>query len=109
MSKSITLLDLDKPLEGFDGQPIIAIHDDKPDNITMKLAIVNCLGSAQAENGIGAIRLYSLGSTLYKAKDSITLGPEDFDLIYRAVEANGPRYVPLIQGQVLAYLDNYKG
>ena len=109
MSQTILLNKLDAPLEAFDGTPINIPQDKGLTPLTRKLALVNCLGSAQAENGIGAIRLYSLGSTLYKAKDTITLGPEDFDLIYRAVEANGPRYVPLIQGQVLAYLDGYKG
>jgi len=97
---------LNEALVTFAGSPLtyqeVGETDTKP--LTRKIAILNCLGSMQTDNGLASIRVYGLGTQLYKTEDTFDLKGDDLVLLQKAVEQNKPGYVPFIQGQLLEYL-----
>jgi len=97
---------LDEGLVTFAGKVVTYQEVEEPVSrpLTRKIAILNCLGSMQADNGLASIRVFGLGTELYNANGDFDLNGDDLALIQKAVEQNKPGYVPLIQGQLLEYL-----
>lgn len=103
------LEELDTALVTFAGNPVSYQEPDEKGApvtkvLTRKLAILNCLGAMQTETGLDAIRVFSLGTLVFRAGTDYELTNDDHTLIRQAVEQNKPGYVPLIQGQLLEYL-----
>lgn len=98
---------INTPLKGFDGNPIIvtATPDSTPEPFTVKVALLNCLGSKTPKDGKESIEIYRLGCKLFE-DDSEGVSPDSLALLKAAVEENKPGYTGMIQGQLLMFLEN---
>lgn len=99
---------LDEPLVTFAGNAVMYQEPGETQTkpLTRRFAILNCLGSMQVDSGVMAIRVYALGTQIYKAQDEFAINEEDLAMLQQAVEQNRPGYLPVVQGQLLQYLDS---
>lgn len=107
------LTKLDDALRAFNGQelknitPATIEAKATEEIITRKTILLNCLGSSKPENGKEAITIYVLGTRLYEAEHEIDLDANELSVIKRAIDQNIPGYIPMIQGQVLQWLEQF--
>ena len=93
---------INNPLKSFDGKPIIVNNDEQ---FTIKVALLNCLGSKPPKNGKESIEIYSLGCALYSGtKKSLSI--EERALLKDAIEENKPGYTGIILGQLMLFLES---
>lgn len=101
------LTELNQPLRGFDGQPIM-VPQEKGEAVPfqLKVALLNCLGSKKPEDGQEAIAIVRLGTSLFDVDVEVGVGITELLLLKAAVEQNNPSYTGLIQGQLMIYLES---
>jgi hypothetical protein len=104
------LTNLNQALTNFRGEELKSITPDAEGNqatepLTLKTALLNCLGSLKTDSGKDAIHTYKLGCDLFAKDDNFGVNVEDLQLLRKAVEQNGPQYLVVVQGQLLSYLE----
>lgn len=107
------LTDFDKPINTVLGQEaMIALGDagngDKPrlQRMTIKVALLMCLGAMRPAPGVDAIRVYKLGTELLAAKKQLEVEGEDIRLLKAAVTQNALGYACYTIAQLTEYLDS---
>lgn len=107
------LTDFDKPIKTvLQHDAMIAVGDDgdgkKPrlEPMTVKLALLMCVGAMRPAPGVDAIRVYKLGIGLLNAKKQLEVESEDIRLLKAAVAQNALGYACYTLAQLTEYLDS---
>jgi hypothetical protein len=96
-------LEINAPLKSFDGNPIM-VAGAASEPFTIKVALLNCLGSKTPKDGKEAIEVYRLGCAIYDRAGEI-LNTNEIALLKSAVEENKPGYTSIVLGQLLMFLE----
>lgn len=98
----LQITQLDKALKTYAGEQITTEDDKTP--LTIKVALLNCLGSMKPDSGGDAVICYSLGTRIYEA-ETTDIKAHELTLLKQAVEQNTPQYMAFILGQLHIFLN----
>ena len=74
-------INLNQPFKGFDGKEV--------KDLTVKQALLDCLGATQPDNGEQAIKIVKLGQELNGATDEFHFEEADEQILKKAIDVTG--------------------
>lgn len=91
-------INLNQPFKGFDGKEI--------KNLTVRQALLNCIGATQSDNGEQAVKIVKLGMELNDAKDEFHFGEADEQLLKKAIDVTGVKlYTAIVIAKLTEILE----
>ena len=103
------ITNVNKPIVNFEKTTILMPQEGTgPVPFTIKIALLNCLGSKKPKNGKEAIEIFILGCKISEidGDSEAKIDANEFLLLKTSVEENIPQYTAIILGQLMLFIED---